>query len=163
MLAGTPLRHVAETLGIAESLLGKWKRQYEQQGDDAFPGNGKQRGESAEPGGEGVEFAIPPLDKSPFLAGGPEIAASILLRGIDGPIRVGDETFDGHMPSFASALDDAEIARLATYLQVRFTGRKQAISGDGVAALRREFADAGPFAGGQAIAARFDSSLSPAL
>ncbi|HBO3168664.1 TPA: transposase [Pseudomonas aeruginosa] len=47
MLAGTPLRHVAETLGIAESLLGKWKRQYEQQGD-AFPGNGKQRGESAE-------------------------------------------------------------------------------------------------------------------
>ena len=47
-LAGTPLRHVAETPGIAESLLGKWKRQYEQQGDDAFPGNGKQRGESAD-------------------------------------------------------------------------------------------------------------------
>ena len=44
----TPLRHVAETLGIAESLLGKWNRQHEQQGDDAFLGNGKQRGESAE-------------------------------------------------------------------------------------------------------------------
>ncbi|WP_434038364.1 hypothetical protein [Pseudomonas aeruginosa] len=27
MLAGTPLRHVAETLGFAESLLDKWKRQ----------------------------------------------------------------------------------------------------------------------------------------
>lgn len=49
MLAGTPLRHVAEAFGIAESLLGKWKCQYEQLGDDAFPGNGKQRGESAEP------------------------------------------------------------------------------------------------------------------
>ncbi|MCU7649734.1 transposase [Pseudomonas piscis] len=48
VLAGTPLRHVAETLGIAESLLGKWKCQYELQGDDVFPGNGKQRGESAE-------------------------------------------------------------------------------------------------------------------
>lgn len=47
MLAGTPLRHVAETLGIAENLLGKWKRQFEQQGDNAFPGHGKQRGESA--------------------------------------------------------------------------------------------------------------------
>jgi transposase len=46
--ASTPLRHVAEMLGIAESLLGKWKRQCEQQGNDAFPGNGKQRGESAE-------------------------------------------------------------------------------------------------------------------
>ncbi|GEM_PF-773247 len=48
LLAGTPLRRVAETPSIAESLLAKWKRQYEQQGDDAFPGNGKQRGESAE-------------------------------------------------------------------------------------------------------------------
>lgn len=48
VLAGTPLRHVAETLGIAESLLSKWKRLFEQQGNDAFPGNGKQRGESAE-------------------------------------------------------------------------------------------------------------------
>ncbi len=47
VLAST-LLHVTETLGIAESLLGKWKRQYEQQGDDAFPGNSKQRGESAE-------------------------------------------------------------------------------------------------------------------
>ncbi len=25
VLSGTPLRHVAETLGIAESLFGKWK------------------------------------------------------------------------------------------------------------------------------------------
>lgn len=48
VLVGTPLRHVAEALGVAESLLGKWKRQYEQQDDDALPGNGKQRGESAE-------------------------------------------------------------------------------------------------------------------
>ena len=48
IFADTPLRHVAYMLGIAEKPLGKWKRQYEQQGDDAFPGNGKQRGESAE-------------------------------------------------------------------------------------------------------------------
>ena len=48
VLAGTPLLHVAETLGIAESLLSRWKRQCEQQGDNAFSGNGKQRGENAE-------------------------------------------------------------------------------------------------------------------
>lgn len=48
MLAGTPLRYVAETLGIAENLLGKWKRQYEQRGGDAFPGNDKQRGGSGQ-------------------------------------------------------------------------------------------------------------------
>jgi transposase len=48
VLAGTPLRHLAETLNISESLLGKCKRQYKQQDDDAFPGNGMQRGEIVE-------------------------------------------------------------------------------------------------------------------
>lgn len=42
VLSGMPLRHVAETPG-AESMLRKWKRQYAQRGDDAFPGNCKQR------------------------------------------------------------------------------------------------------------------------
>ena len=114
-----------------------------------------------QPGGEGVEFASPPLRESPFLAAGPELAASILLRGIDGPIRVNDKTFDGHMPSFASALDDAEIARLVTFLRERFAGRKQGLSRKRVATLRREFAEAGPFEGGQAIASRFDPALAP--
>ncbi|WP_156958095.1 transposase [Pseudomonas knackmussii] len=36
VLAGTPLRHVAESLGIAERLLGEWKGQYEQQGGDGY-------------------------------------------------------------------------------------------------------------------------------
>lgn len=44
VLAGTPLRHVAETLGIAENLLGKWTRQYEPQGAAAFSGSGKAAG-----------------------------------------------------------------------------------------------------------------------
>lgn len=38
VLTGAPLRHVADTLGIAESQLRKCKRQYEQQGEDAFLG-----------------------------------------------------------------------------------------------------------------------------
>lgn len=112
-----------------------------------------------QPGGEGVEFAIPPLRDSPFLAAGPEVAVSILLRGIDGPIRVGDKTFDGHMPSFASALDDVEIARLVTHLRKRFAGRDQEVSHAQVTRLRQEFAEAGPFAGGEALAARFGSGL----
>ncbi|MBS7661594.1 transposase [Pseudomonas lalucatii] len=36
VLACTLFRHVNQTLGITESLLAKWKRQYEQQGGDAF-------------------------------------------------------------------------------------------------------------------------------
>ncbi|WP_179057989.1 MULTISPECIES: transposase [Pseudomonas] len=41
-------RHVPQALGIAESLLDKWKSHYEQQGGDAFLGNGKHRVERAE-------------------------------------------------------------------------------------------------------------------
>ncbi|AUH49351.1 MULTISPECIES: transposase [Chromobacterium] len=48
VLAGTPLRHVAQAFDITESLLGKWKRQLQDAGPDAFPGRGKQTGEAAE-------------------------------------------------------------------------------------------------------------------
>lgn len=47
VLAGTPLRHVAQALGVTEGLLGKWKQQYLKAGADAFPGH-HQRGEAAE-------------------------------------------------------------------------------------------------------------------
>jgi transposase len=48
VLAGTPLRHVAHALDITEALLGKWKRQFQEAGPDAFPGRGRQSGEAAE-------------------------------------------------------------------------------------------------------------------
>ncbi len=48
VLAGTPLRHAAQVIDITESLLGKWKRQFQDAGPDAFPGRGKQSGEAAE-------------------------------------------------------------------------------------------------------------------
>ncbi|OWY40947.1 transposase [Xenophilus sp. AP218F] len=48
VLAGTPLRHVAQAFESAESLLGKWKRQFQEAGTDAFPGRGRQSGEAAE-------------------------------------------------------------------------------------------------------------------
>ncbi len=47
VLAGTPLRHVAQAFDITESLRGKWKHQFQDAGPDAFPGRGKQSGEAA--------------------------------------------------------------------------------------------------------------------
>ena len=40
-----------------------------------------------QPDGMGVRGAIPPLAGSAFVAQGPELVSTILLRGIDGPIR----------------------------------------------------------------------------
>ena len=48
VLAGTPLRHVAQAFEITESLLGNWKRQFQEAGDNAFPGRGRQSSEAAE-------------------------------------------------------------------------------------------------------------------
>ena len=73
-----------------------------------------------QPDGMGVRGAIPPLAGSAFVAQGPELVSTILLRGIDGPIRVGDHNFNGHMPSFASVLTDVELGELATYVAHRF-------------------------------------------
>ena len=113
-----------------------------------------------QPDGQGLRGAVPPLAQSEVLAAGPEIVARILLRGIDGPIRVRGEDFDGHMPSFASALNDDEIARIASYVTLTFGEAETKFDPSRVAELRDELADAGSFAGGAELA-KLATSMSP--
>lgn len=105
-----------------------------------------------QPDGKGLRGAVPPLAGSEVLAAGPEIVARILLRGIDGPIRVGGDDFDGHMPSFASALNDDEISRIASYVTLTFGEADAKLDPKRVADLRHEVGDAGSFAGGAELA-----------
>ena len=46
--ADKPITEVARELGIRVNQIYKWKRQLQVKQDDAFPGHGKQLGESAE-------------------------------------------------------------------------------------------------------------------
>ena len=112
-----------------------------------------------QPDGRGLRDAVPPLAGSEFVAAGPEVVSRILLRGIDGPLTAAGQTVDGHMPSFASALNDAEIAQLADYVTDRWGGAQDAdlLTGADVAALREEIGDAGSFAGGAELAAAIPS------
>lgn len=75
-----------------------------------------------------------------------------MLRGIDGPIRVKSFTFDGHMPSFAAALDDDEVAQLASYVAGRFGGAYAALGRDQVGELRTAHAGSGSWQGGEELA-----------
>ena len=109
----------------------------------------------------GVTGAVPPLEGSPFVAARPEVVPQILLHGINGPVRVGNETFNGHMPDFASVLSDNEIARVATYVRKRWGGAKQDIDAGFVTAQRVRFAGKGAWQGGAEIAAVLDPSLAP--
>ncbi len=114
-----------------------------------------------QPNGSGVSGAVPPLAGSPFLAGRAEVPIAILLRGIDGPIRVRDTVYDGHMPSFASVLSDEEIARLVSYLRERFADRPAPVAAEMVTALRGELAGGSGWKGGQELAARLAPELAP--
>ncbi|MBR0552595.1 c-type cytochrome [Stakelama marina] len=114
-----------------------------------------------QPEGTGISAAIPPLAGSPFTAARPEVVTQILLHGINGPIRVGDRDFNGHMPSFASVLSNEEIARIGNYVRKRFGGQPPELTPQLVARERERFADRGPWAGGAEIAGTVDASLAP--
>ena len=105
-----------------------------------------------QPDGKGLRNAVPPLAGSEVVAAGPEVVARILLRGMDGPITVRDEDFDGHMPSFASALNNDEIARIASYVTLTFGQAETKLDPRKVAELRQQIGDAGSFAGGVELA-----------
>jgi cytochrome c553 len=112
-----------------------------------------------QPDGRGLRDAVPPLAGSEIVAAGPDIVSRILLRGIDGPLTVAGQDFDGHMPSFASALNDAEIAELASYVTTRWADTTEATAqtSEKVASLRAEIGDRGSFGGGAELAMMISS------
>lgn len=109
--------------------------------------------------GSGVRDAVPPLAASPFLTATPDVATNILLHGIDGPIRVGDTVYNGHMPNFSSVLSDAEIARLVTHVRATFVGKRDPVSEHRVASIREAGRGRGPWQGGHEIAVRLSSEV----
>lgn len=105
-----------------------------------------------QPDGVGLRGAVPPLANSAFVAQGPQPVAQILLRGIDGPILVAGDTFNGHMPSFASALTDTEIAQVASYVARTWGGAETVLSEAEVTPLRQAAADMPSWQGGAELA-----------
>ncbi|GBR03884.1 c-type cytochrome [Acetobacter oeni] len=115
-----------------------------------------------QPDGSGIAGAVPPLAGSPLVKADPSVVVRILLRGIDGPITVAGQHFDGHMPSFASVLDDDQLARIATYVRARFGDNASAVSPSDVAAARAWAAGhPGPWRGGDEIRAALMPLLEP--
>lgn len=89
--------------------------------------------------GSGIDNAVPPLDGSEFVRAEPQVFAQILLHGIQGPIAVAGQTYDGNMPSFASVMSDEEIASVASYVRNAWSNRAPPVSPALVARERRRF------------------------
>lgn len=85
--------------------------------------------------GEGVPQAFPPLAKSDFLMGDKKRAIGVLLNGLQGPVEVNGQKFNGLMPNLN--LDDADIASILTYVRKSFGNQATDMIGiDEVAAAR---------------------------
>lgn len=66
--------------------------------------------------GSGLE-GFPPLDRSPWIVGDPARAASIVVHGLQGPIRVGDDDFNSAMAPLGALLTDEQVADVVTYVR----------------------------------------------
>jgi len=73
--------------------------------------------------GMGDKSRFPPLLESPFVMGDKNLLISIILNGMQGPIKIGDKTFNSIMPPHKDMLDDHAIASITTYIRHRF-GKK---------------------------------------
>lgn len=93
-----------------------------------------------QPNGSGIRNAVPPLDRSEFVLADPQVIVQILLHGIQGPINVAGQPYDGNMPSFASVMSDQEIANVATYVRSAWSNRAAPITPAFVAQQRDRFA-----------------------
>lgn len=90
------------------------------------------------PEGQGVSGAFPPLAGSPWVVGPAERAARIVLRGLRGPLEVAGETYYGVMPSFASRLDDGQVAEVLTLVRSSWGNQARPVTPRDVARIRAE-------------------------
>lgn len=73
--------------------------------------------------GMGDNSRFPPLKESPYVMGDKNLLISIILNGMQGPMKVGDKTYNSIMPPHKDMLDDHAVASIATYIRRRF-GKK---------------------------------------
>lgn len=91
--------------------------------------------------GEGVPGAFPPVAGSSWVTGDPRTLTRILLHGLQGPIEVAGQTYNGAMPAWRDLLKDEEIAALATFLRQMGPNSAPPVSLEEVTTLRTLHAD----------------------
>lgn len=86
--------------------------------------------------GAGIAPAFPPLAGSAVATGDAEVPIKIVLSGLTGEMTRGGTTFNGMMTPWASALSDAEIAAVLTYVRSNFGNSADAVTEAQVAGVR---------------------------
>jgi glucose/arabinose dehydrogenase/cytochrome c553 len=87
--------------------------------------------------GKGDANRFPPLNGSEWVNGDKERLINVLLKGLEGPIKVKGKSFEGVMPKH-DFLSDADIAKVLTYTRLNFTNNSGLIREAEVAAARKK-------------------------
>ena len=86
--------------------------------------------------GQGLPGAFPPLAGSEYVLGEEERVVRIVLHGLQGPVTVKGQAFNGAMPAWADVMSDAEIAAVLTYVRSSWGNSAEAIAVEKVAEQR---------------------------
>jgi glucose/arabinose dehydrogenase/mono/diheme cytochrome c family protein len=97
------------------------------------------------PGGQGIPALGPVLVDSPWVTTATERLARIVLHGLQGPIEVGGETWNGVMPGHSSVPEftDETASGLLTFLHRSWGHRQRAIDPEFIARIRSATEDRG--------------------
>jgi len=88
--------------------------------------------------GQGLPGVFPPLAASEWVQGKDRTAASILLHGINGPLTVKGNVYNGAMPAFGGQLSDEQIAAVLSHVRSQWGNTASAVTAETVAAAREE-------------------------
>ncbi|HRQ87299.1 MAG TPA: cytochrome c [Bacteroidia bacterium] len=113
--------------------------------------------------GLGIPGQFPPLVGSEWVDGGTSRLGAILLHGINGPFKVGGQTYNQLMPAW-NTLSDEKIAQVLTYVRRTFgtlsEGEDGVVTTEMIKAAREEFsAHEAPFAEAELLAIPGDAML----
>jgi len=104
--------------------------------------------------GRGLPGAFPPLASSDWVSGDERRLALIVLHGLQGPIEVNGQPWNGVMPAQGATLDDEKIAAVLSYVRSAWGNDSPEVTPAVVSEMRAQFSGSPPWT---------DASLDEAL
>ncbi len=93
--------------------------------------------------GAGTPGMFPPLAKSEWVEGSEERLVRILLNGMNGPVTVKGNVYNGAMPAFKDQFNDEKLAHVLTFIRQEWGNAAPAIAPEKVAEIRKATAARG--------------------
>ncbi len=90
-----------------------------------------------QPTGLGVSGQFPPLAGSEWVLGDAAVLQRILLQGLQGPMSVKDQLYNGNMPAFGGRLNDDQLAAVLSYIRQEWGNAADSISPSSVSDIRK--------------------------